>query len=567
MAEALMLPVGIDNFEKIRKSGFCYIDKTKLIEQILESCGKINLFTRPRRFGKTLNLSMLRSFFEIGADKELFNGLYITKNQKLCEEYMGRYPVIFISLKGVEGLTYEEAEDRMAELIGCEAERFDFLLDSDKLSANDKMRFKALITLDNGQYSMNKNMLIASLKLLSQLLYKHYSQKAIILIDEYDVPLDKAFQNGYYKEMVSLIRGMFGSALKTNEALQFAVLTGCLRISKESIFTGLNNFKILSITDSRFDEQFGFTEAEVRELLGYYKLDSHLKAAKEWYDGYHFGDADVYCPWDVINYVDSLNASSDASPQAYWINTSSNELVKRLIYRADRKTKNEIERLVAGEVIKKELHQELTYDEIDNSIENIWSVLFTTGYLTQDKKAEDGVFSLKIPNEEVRTVYKRQIREWMNTSIKNDSNKLTLFWNDVQEGNTEAIEEYMNHMLDSTISIFDTKSRKGEKENSYHMLLTGILSANADWEVKSNVESGDGFADIIVEPDNYRAGIVIELKHSMTYDGMDKACKDAIEQIIDKRYDTYLKNEQRTDILVYGMAFCKKRCKVAVRRI
>lgn len=434
MAEALMLPVGIDNFEKIRKSGFYYIDKTKLIKQILESCGKINLFTRPRRFGKTLNLSMLRSFFEIGADKELFNGLYITKNQKLCEEYMGRYPVIFISLKGVEGLTYEEAEDRMAELIGCEAERFDFLLDSDKLSANDKMRFKALITLDNGQYSMNKNMLIASLKLLSQLLYKHYSQKAIILIDEYDVPLDKAFQNGYYKEMVSLIRGMFGSALKTNEALQFAVLTGCLRISKESIFTGLNNFKILSITDSRFDEQFGFTEAEVRELLSYYKLDSHLKAAKEWYDGYHFGDADVYCPWDVINYVDSLNASSDASPQAYWINTSSNELVKRLIYRADRKTKNEIERLVAGEVIKKELHQELTYDEIDNSIENI-------------------------------------------------------------------------------------------------------------------------------------AGIVIELKHSMTYDGMDKACKDAIEQIIDKRYDTYLKNEQRTDILVYGMAFCKKRCKVAVRKI
>ncbi len=414
MAEALMLPVGIDNFEKIRKSDFYYIDKTKLIEQILESCGKVNLFTRPRRFGKTLNLSMLRSFFEIGADKELFNGLYITKNQKLCEEYMGRYPVIFISLKGVEGLTYEEAEDRMAELIGCEAERFDFLLDSDKLSANDKMRFKALIALDNGQYSMNKNILIASLKLLSQLLYKHYSQKAIILIDEYDVPLDKAFQNGYYKEMVSLIRGMFGSALKTNEALQFAVLTGCLRISKESIFTGLNNFKILSITDSRFDEQFGFTEAEVRELLSYYKLDSHLKATKEWYDGYHFGDADVYCPWDVINYVDSLNASSDASPQAYWINTSSNELVKRLIYRADRKTKNEIERLVAGEVIKKELHQELTYDEIDNSIENIWSVLFTTGYLTQDKKAEDGVFSLKIPNEEVRTVYKRQIREWMN---------------------------------------------------------------------------------------------------------------------------------------------------------
>ena len=567
MTELYRLPVGIESFEEIRKNEFYYIDKTKLIEQLLENWGKVNLFTRPRRFGKTLNMSMLRSFFEIGTDKSLFNGLYITRNQKLCEEHMGKYPVIFISLKSVEGLTYEEAECEMAELLGNVAEHFEFLSDSDRLSDNDKIRFNGLIGLNSGQCSWNKNRLTSSLKLLSQLLYKHYGQKAIILIDEYDVPLDKAFQNGYYREMVSLIRGMLGNALKTNDALQFAVLTGCLRISKESIFTGLNNFKILSITDCRFDEQFGFTEEEVKKLLSYYNQDKHLKETKEWYDGYHFGDADVYCPWDVINYVDSLNASSDAEPQAFWINTSSNELVKRLIYKADRKTKSEIERLVAGEVIEKEIHQELTYDEIDNSIENIWSVLFTTGYLTQDKKAKNGVFSLKIPNEEVRTVYKRQIREWLNTSLRKDTNKLQAFWKDFQEGNSEAIEDYLNRMLDSTISIFDTKGRKGEKENSYHMLLTGLLSTNVDWNVKSNVESGDGFADIIVEPEDYKAGIIVELKHSATYEGMDKACEEAILQIRDKRYDIYLRNEQRNDILVYGMAFCKKRCRVVARKL
>ena len=567
MTELYRLPVGIESFEEIRKNEFYYIDKTKLIEQLLENWGKVNLFTRPRRFGKTLNMSMLRSFFEIGTDKSLFNWLYITRNQKLCEEHMGKYPVIFISLKSVEGLTYEEAECEMAELLGNVAEHFEFLSDSDRLSDNDKIRFNGLIGLNSGQCSWNKNRLTSSLKLLSQLLYKHYGQKAIILIDEYDVPLDKAFQNGYYREMVSLIRGMLGNALKTNDALQFAVLTGCLRISKESIFTGLNNFKILSITDCRFDEQFGFTEEEVKKLLSYYNQDKHLKETKEWYDGYHFGDADVYCPWDVINYVDSLNASSDAEPQAFWINTSSNELVKRLIYKADRKTKSEIERLVAGEVIEKEIHQELTYDEIDNSIENIWSVLFTTGYLTQDKKAKNGVFSLKIPNEEVRTVYKRQIREWLNTSLRKDTNKLQAFWKDFQEGNSEAIEDYLNRMLDSTISIFDTKGRKGEKENSYHMLLTGLLSTNVDWNVKSNVESGDGFADIIVEPEDYKAGIIVELKHSATYEGMDKACEEAILQIRDKRYDIYLRNEQRNDILVYGMAFCKKRCRVVARKL
>ncbi len=567
MSKVLKLPIGIENFKEMRESDFYYIDKTKLIDQLLDNCAKVNLFTRPRRFGKTLNMSMLKCFFEIGTDASLFNDLYISNKKELCEEYMGKYPVIFLTLKSIEGLSYNEALNRCVELVGCEAERFDFLLDSDKLSSNDKERYRALVTLKNGLYSMNEKVLINSLKLLSTLLYKHYNQRVIILIDEYDVPLDKAFKNGYYKEMVSLIRGMLGDALKSNDALQFAVLTGCLRISKESIFTGLNNFRILSITDTHFDEQFGFTENEVKELLAYYNQDDYFEETKKWYDGYRFGDVDIYCPWDVINYVDLLNISSNKTPQPFWINTSSNDLVKRFIYMADKKTRDDIERLVAGEVIEKEIHQELTYDEIDKSIDNLWSVLFTTGYLTQVGVNEDGFFKLKIPNEEIRTVYKKQIREWFNTTIQEDTNSLNKLWDDLKNGNCEEIENYLNKTLDNTISIFDTKSHDGKKEYAYHMFLTGVLSTNRNWIVKSNLESGDGFADLIIETDNYNSGIVVEIKYSLTYDGMNDSCLEAINQIRGKRYDTYLRNEGRNDILVYGIAFCKKRCKVVVEKL
>lgn len=567
MTASLKLPVGVDDFEKIRRNGFYYVDKTKLIEQLLESWGEANLFTRPRRFGKTLNMSMLRYFFEIGTDQTLFDGLYISKNKKLCEEYMGKFPVVFLSLKSVDGFTFEKARSRLIQLIGREAERFYFLRDSDKLTENEKERYNTLIHLCNGKYSMDEDTLEASLQTLSELLYRYYGQKTIILIDEYDVPLDKAFQHRYYREMISLIRAMFGNALKTNSFLQFAVLTGCLRVSKESIFTGLNNFKVLSITDARFDEQFGFTEEEVKKLLEAYHLESHLSETKEWYDGYHFGDVAVYCPWDVINHVDRLNGQPGAKPQSYWINTSGNELVKRFIDKANKTTRDEIERLVSGEPIEKFIRLELTYDEIDNSIDNLWSVLFTTGYLTQIGMTEQGAYRLVIPNREVREVYKLQIQEWFKSMILSNTDQLTAFWTAVEEGNTEAIEKYLNKTLSNSISVFDTKGRDEEKESSYHTLLVGLLAGNDDWLVKSNVEAGDGFADIIVETEDPDAGIIVELKYSKEAAGLEKACEKAIAQIKDRRYAEYLKNDDRRDMLFYGMAFCKKRCKVVVEKL
>lgn len=567
MGRKIKLPVGIEDFKEIRQEEFYYIDKTKLLEQLLEKWGKVNLFTRPRRFGKTLNMSMLRYFFEIGTDESLFDGLYIKNNKKICEEYMGKFPVIFISLKNVEGLDFETALYRFVEIIGREAERFYFLLDSEKLTVNEKERYKTLIRLDNGRYSMDVNILASALRLLSELLYKHYGKKTIIIIDEYDVPLDKAFQNGYYREMVSLIRAMFGDALKTNDFLQFAVLTGCLRVSKESIFTGLNNFKVLSIADTRFDEQFGFTDEEVQTLLESYGLLEHISETKEWYDGYHFGDADVYCPWDVINHVDRLCGEPDAKPQSYWINTSGNGLVKRFIDKANKTTRDEIERLVSGETIEKQVSLELTYDEIDTTIDNLWSVLFTTGYLTQTGMTESGAYKLVIPNKEVREVYKLQIQEWFKRTVMSKTEQLKNFWKAFDEGDTKAVENYLNRTLSNSISVFDTKARDEEKESSYHTLLVGLLVGNADWLVKSNVEAGDGFADIIVETEDFDAGIIIELKYSKTFSGMDKACEKAITQIKEKRYDEYLKNDDRHDIMIYGIAFCKKKCKVIAHKI
>ena len=564
MSKMLKLPIGIENFQEMRQSGFYYVDKTKLIEQLLERWGKVNLFTRPRRFGKTLNMSMLRYFFEIDTDKKLFDGLYISYNEKLCEEYMGKYPVIFISLKNVEGLSFEEAQYQLVELIGMEAERFHFILEKERLTDNEKKKYRALIELQHGKYSMDKDMLISSLQVLSQLLYKFYGEKVILLIDEYDVPLDKAFQHGYYKEMVALIRALFGKVLKTNDFLQFAVLTGCLRVSKESIFTGLNNFKVLSITDVRFDEQFGFTEEEVKKLLESYHMESHLAEMKKWYDGYHFGDTDVYCPWDVLNHVDCLCDDPQAHPQSYWINTSGNDLVKRFINKADKKTKDEIERLVAGEIIKKPVRLDLTYDEIDHRIDNLWSVLFTTGYLTQDGMSENGVYKLKIPNEEVKEVYMYQIQVWFKNVVLGDTEQLTVFWKAFESGNAVYVEQYLVRVLNQTISVFDTKGQALEKENVYHTFLLGLLSGNANWLVKSNIESGDGFADIIIETEQPDSGMIIELKYSKSFSGLEKSCKDAIAQVRNRRYDTYLKNDGRQNILVYGIAFCKKKCKVMI---
>ena len=560
------LPVGIEDFEEIRTEGFYYIDKTGLIRDLLNNWGKVNLFTRPRRFGKTLNMSMLKNFFEIGADKTLFDGLTISKEMALCEEYLGKFPVIFISLKDVDGLRFEDARKRLIKKVGTEAERFRYLLDSNRLSVNEKEKYSALIALDKGQYVMDEAMLTSSLEVLSSLLCQHYERKVILLIDEYDVPLDKAFHHGYYEEMVSLIRGLFGQALKTNEFLQFAVLTGCLRVSKESIFTGLNNFKILSITDARFDEHFGFTEAEVTQLLTDYQLEEHFAETKEWYDGYRFGNANIYCPWDVISYVDRLSADPHAEPEAFWINTSGNDLVKRFIDKADKTTQNEIERLIAGEAIEKKVRLDLTYNELDSSIDNLWSVLFTTGYLTQTGRAINGIYKLVIPNREVREVFVLQIQEWFRERMADDEEPMREFCRAFLKGEPEGIQKRLNIILNRMISVLDAKAPDDKKENFYHGLLLGLLRSEMNWLILSNAESGDGFSDILIEPEDPDAGIVIEVKYASSVAGLGKACEEALRQIREKRYDERLRNDGRTDVLIYGIAFCRKRCKVVCER-
>ena len=558
--ERKKLPVGIDSFEKLRREDFYYVDKSGLIIDLLNNWGEVNLFTRPRRFGKTLNMSMLKSFFEIGVDGTLFDGLAISRETALCEAYMGKFPVVFVSLKGVDGLTFEDAYTMLKTIVRTEASRHYYLKTSEKVSTENKQIFEEILS---GKYEEMAD----SLRLLSQMLYQHYDQKAVLLIDEYDVPLDKAFQHGYYKEMVALIRSMFGQALKTNDFLQFAVLTGCLRVSKESIFTGLNNFKVLSITDSRFDEHFGFTDAEVKRLLDDYNLTAHYGETKEWYDGYRFGSVDVYCPWDVINHVDRLCAEPNADPQAYWINTSGNDLVKRFVDKADKTTQGEIERLIAGEAIEKAVRLELTYNEIDSSIDNLWSVLFTTGYLTQAGKAARGVYKLVIPNREVREVFILQIQEWFKETVVQDEKPMQAVCQAFLDGNAGEIQKRLTAILGKMIRILDTKARDDQKENFYHGLLLGLLRSDPTWSILSNAESGDGFSDILIEPEDPDAGIVIEVKYSPTLAGMESACVTALEQIKSKRYDERLRNEGRENVTAFGIAFCKKRCRVVFEKL
>ena len=561
MANTLKLPVGIDDFRKLRESDFYYVDKTRLIEQLLLNWSEVTLFTRPRRFGKTLNMSMLKSFFEIGTDKSLFDSLYISGNKALCDEHMGKYPVIFLSLKGVEGLEFASAKKMLCTIIEREIDRHYYLKTSDVLTDEDRTLFTKML---HGQDDNIKD----SIRMLSQLLYKHYGQKVVILIDEYDVPLDKAFQNGYYKEMVSLIRGLFGQALKTNEFLQFAVLTGCLRVSKESIFTGLNNFEINSIVDIDHDEQFGFTDDEVMKLLLDYDRSERYPDVKEWYDGYHFGNADIYCPWDVINFAKKLVSDPSARPSAFWINSSGNDMVKRFVDKADQTTRDEIEKLVAGGFVEKQLRLDLTYDEIDNTIDNLWSVLFTTGYLTKigEVKVPDSesyAYRLVIPNKEVREVFILQIQEWFKAVVAKDDDTMKLLSRAILDKDDKQIARQLNIVMSRMISILDTKAPDAMKENFYHGLLLGLLrGSNPDWLIKSNRESGDGFSDILIEPEDPDAGIVIEVKYAKEMKELDAACEAAITQIKNKRYDEALRDEGRCDILAYGIAFCRKRCRV-----
>ncbi len=559
------LPVGIENFREFFTEDFYYVDKTMFIKDLLQNWGKVNLFTRPRRFGKSLNISMLKYFFEIGSDTSCFDGLKIMQEKALCKEYMGKFPVISISLKSVDGLKYESALAALRTVIGNEAGRFRFLHESSELDKDDKNSYDQLILMEtkgNSKYAMSDAALIDSLRTLSQLLEKHYGRKTILLIDEYDVPLDKAFQAGYYDEMVSLIRNLLGNALKTNDSLYFAVLTGCLRISKESIFTGLNNLKVHTISDVRYDEYFGFTNSDVDELLEFYGLSSYKDMIRDWYDGYHFGDTDVYCPWDVINYCDELLADPGAEPENYWANTSGNDLIRRLLKKANQSTKSDVEQLINGETITKTIRQELTYREVEDSIDNIWSVLYSTGYLTCRRRVPGKRMKLALPNREVRELFIDLVKDWFEEITQADSGKISRFCAAFPSGDTDTIQEMLGNYLWDSISVRDTAVRRNMKENFYHGMLLGLLQSQDSWLVKSNAEAGEGYSDISIQtPD--RIGIIIELKY--TDDGnLEAACKEALEQIEEKKYAEGLKRRGMKKVIKYGIAFCGKECLVVI---
>ena len=554
---AKKLPVGIENFEEIRKQDFYYVDKTGLIVDLLASWGKVNLFTRPRRFGKTLNMSMLKCFFEISGDKSIFDGLTISRENALCETYMGKYPVVFVSLKGVDGLTFDLAYQALCGIVVEEFSRLRFLTDSDKMAADEKQYLEKML---KGKYEEAD--IRGSLKKLSILLEKHYGQKVILLIDEYDVPLDKAYAHGYYEQMIDLIRAMFGAALKTNDSLFFAALTGCLRVSKESIFTGLNNLMVHSISDTSFDEYFGFTDVEVGRMLADYGLESHHAEARAWYDGYRFGGQDVYCPWDVINYCYALRASEHAKPKAYWMNTSGNDMVRRLISKGtDGTTQIEIERLIAGETITKTLNENLTHNEIDANIGNIWSLLYMTGYLTVADYPDGNRYELKIPNYEVRQIFTQQVLEWFNDKARTETDKLTDLYAAFETGDAATITEFLNSQLLDTVSFYDAH------ESFYHGFLLALLSTCANWRVTSNAETGKGRSDIIVERKDRKIGFVVEMKDVKDERKLDHACEAVMKQIEEKDYTAVLRRYRVKEIWTYGIAFWDKECRVAAKYI
>ncbi|MCC8152344.1 MAG: ATP-binding protein [Lachnospiraceae bacterium] len=559
MTHQLKLPVGIENFKDIRTDGYYYVDKTSMIRDLLNSRGLVNLFTRPRRFGKSLNMSMLKSFFEIGCERELFDGLNISMDHTLCEQFMGRFPVISISLKGTEAENFSTSRGLIVRAVKEEAERLFFLSESSRLIESERESYFQL--LDN---EMNDETLYRSLRTLSRLLQKHYGKKTIILIDEYDVPLAKANENNFYNQMVILIRNIFDQALKTNDSLYFSVLTGCLRVSKESIFTGLNNPNVMSVTDAEFDEYFGFNDSEVRKLLAYYGLSGFYDVIKEWYDGYLFGKARVYCPWDVICHVRKLCTDKDAPPENYWSNTSSNDIVRRFIQKSENgSTKREIENLVAGEVIQKEIRQELTYRDMYASTENIWSVLFMTGYLTQRGRRDGSRFSLAIPNREIRTIFTTQIMDYFRENVAKDGNRAIRFCDALKNGQSEDAETQFTAYLRKTISIRDTSARSGMKESFFHGILLGILSVKEAWVVISNRESGDGFSDILIEIEDEALGIVLEVKYADN-GNLEESCRKAMQQIENMRYVEELRNNGMEHILKYGIACYKKRCRIVL---
>lgn len=600
MNTTVKLPIGIDNFAKLRTEDFYYVDKTGLIKELLQNWSEVNLFTRPRRFGKSLNMSMLKYFFEYGWDSRLFEGLAIAGEKELCENYMGMFPVVSVSLKDASAGDYKTARQMLCSIIGNEATRFHFLLESEKLTKEEKARYKQLIAvggIGESAYTMTDDVLTESLLMLCNFLYKHYGQKAVLLIDEYDVPLDKAQHYGYYDEMVKLIRNLYSRALKSNDSLQFAVMTGCLKIAKESIFTGLNNLRVFSVMNIQFDEHFGFSDNEVRAMLDYYGCADRFELAKEWYDGYRFGNADVYCPWDVINYCAELRADPKASPRAFWINTSGNDIIRRFIQSAKLGTRRELELLVNGGSVIKKINQELTYRELYSSMDNLWSVLFMTGYLTLSGEVDGDICHLAIPNQEIRKIFIDQILEWFQEEARRDTPKLDAFCAAFPKGDAKTIETLFNAYLVRTISIRDTNVRKKKKENFYHGILLGLLGHREDWYIRSNAESGDGFSDILIEIEEEGIGIVIEVKYpdscrkptdegavtdgemsvmdrekpssknrkTLSVDAnLEKGCREALAQIEEMGYDAALRLEGFDTVIKYGIACNRKRCKVMV---
>lgn len=562
MSEKVKLPMGIEDFERIRKDGFYYVDKTGLIRDLLENIAYVNLFTRPRRFGKTLNMSMMKHFFEAGSDSTLFDGLDISTEKELCDKYMGKFPVISISLKNAAGDTFDKVKKKLRSIIGTEAVRFPFLADSSRLTETERQQYTKLIELnDRGEFAMSDELLENSLLMLSSFLQKYYGQKTIILIDEYDVPLDKAYQSGYYDSMVDIIRTLFGQALKTNSSLFFAVLTGCLRISKESIFTGFNNINVYTIKDVQYNEFFGFSDIEVRKLLEYYNFMEKYDAIKEWYDGYRFRELEIYCPWDVVSYCHALKINPSVLPQNYWVNTSGNSIIRKFIDKADGATRDEIELLIGGESVKKKIRQELTYRDLDTQIDNLWSILFTTGYLTQCGKDDGNMTELVIPNKEVQWIFEEQIQEWFAAETRKDKQMLEIFCKAFEENNTAVIEKGFTFYLRKTISIRDTNTKKEMKENFYHGILLGLFAGINGWKVKSNAESGEGYSDISVEVQDKEIGIIIEFKYAENA-SFDKGCREALKQINDRNYEETLIDDGMTIIRKYGIACYKKRCKV-----
>ncbi len=555
------LPIGMEFFSDIRTKGFYYVDKTAFIRDLLASWGSVNLFTRPRRFGKSLNMDMLKTFFEVGTEPALFDGLEIAKDTALCEQYMGKYPVISISLKDVSGSSYEAALKRMSSAIRKEARRHQYLLESDRLRDVDKETLKVLYSL-----YLEEEVQEESLYLLSEMLHKHYGKKVIILIDEYDVPLDKAYQRNYYSEMVNHIRVMFSEALKTNVNLEFAVITGCLRIAKESIFTGLNNFKVRTISDADFAEYFGFTDGEVREILHYYGIEETYNKMKEWYDGYQFGHAEIYCPWDILNQCDKFRCSITAPMEAHWENSSSNGIVQDILENSNATVKDEIEALISGQCVEKALIPELTYTDLESKDYEVrqnylWSVLFYTGYLTEAGAAKEGTHKLVIPNREVRGIFEKRIRSWFRVRVTSDTGRWECLCSAVKNGEADKVQAILNEYMEDSISIRDTCIKKEMKENFYHGMLLGLFQAQGGWIVKSNSESGVGYVDIEISVPIEKTGCIIEVKYAEN-GSYDATCKKSMKQIEKMGYTERLKQSGIKCIHKYGIACYRKNCKV-----